>query len=164
MIFQFTLLTSLIALVTAYISEYAFGLLPCHLCSYERIPYFIGAIIAIFYLLSKKAEKFSLTLLVLTFLGSIILSFYHVGVEFGWFYLPEACNLQPMNSIEDMQRLIQSMPVRCDRPAIIILGITMAGWNLIWSLFIFFVIITLIISGAKKNAKTKKTTRRPFSY
>ena len=78
---KFILIFSFIALISAYFIEHILGHQPCNLCLIERIPYGLSMIIIITIFILKKYERFFIMLLILTFIFSFVISFYHYGIE-----------------------------------------------------------------------------------
>ena len=88
-------LLSFLPLLIAYVLEYGFGMEPCNLCIYQRIPFFIILFLAlfpIFFLKSLKIKNYIIYLVLLLILGNMILASYHVGVELHIFELPASCS------------------------------------------------------------------------
>jgi disulfide bond formation protein DsbB len=144
----FLFLYSIAALGFAYTSQYAFGLLPCILCMYQRLPFF--AVLAVSFISLFIKNKFRLVLValcgILLLVGSGI-AFYHVGVENGKFGTEGGCEVGGENAstLEEMTTQLLGKPhVPCDKPQFVFLGVSMAGWNFLFSAS--FGLITLIIA------------------
>ena len=75
---------SLIALISAFFIEYILGHQPCNLCLIERIPYFVSIGLIILNYSFRVNQQFIVLLLILTFTFSLIISFYHFGIEQGF--------------------------------------------------------------------------------
>ena len=71
---------SFVALFSAYFIEYILGHQPCNLCLIERIPYGLSIILITAIFILKKNEKFFVLLLILIFIFSFLISFYHYGI------------------------------------------------------------------------------------
>lgn len=133
-------LASALALGGAYVAEYGFGLRPCVLCLYQRIPYATAMALSLTALLIWRKRNVLLPLLALCGLAFSIGGFiavYHVGVEQKLWRGTEHCGDSgaPPSSIEELREQILKAPVvRCDEPAFVFLGLSMAGWNLLYSL------------------------------
>lgn len=142
------ILYSITALAFAYISEHAFGLLPCILCIYQRIPYFVVIAFGLISLMLKgKAHLIFVALCGLTFLTGAGIAAYHVGVEHGKFQMEDGCqSTDPVpSSLEEMRNQIIGKPAAaCDKPQFVFLGISMAGWNFFFSSFIGFYTLSLV--------------------
>ncbi|MGB1548556.1 MAG: disulfide bond formation protein B [Alphaproteobacteria bacterium] len=130
---------SLAALGAAYGFEFIGGLKPCVLCLYQRVPYGLTAGLGVGALLFyRPAAAVPLGILfALLFLGGAGLSFYHLGVEQGWFTLPPACGGETGRSLETLREsLATTAPVPCDEVAWSFFGISLAGFNLVLSIFL----------------------------
>lgn len=137
-VFLLLFLACAVALTSVLVGEQVFGLRPCILCLYERIPYAVAGLIALIMIglpTSPRLRWLGLGLITLAFLVSCGLSFYHIGVEQHWWDNP-ACTGGPMDamSLDDLKAAI-SKPVRpaCEDIQWSLFGITLAGYNLIYS-------------------------------
>lgn len=120
----------------AFIAQYGFGLAPCELCLWQRWPY--AAAIA-FGLAALALPRWRASLLALAGLSILVsggIAVFHVGVEEKWWQGLASCSGAPTpNSIEALRAQLMAAPVvRCDEVAFRFLGISMAGWNVLWSL------------------------------
>ena len=86
------LIFSIFSLVVAYFVQYILGHKPCNLCLIERLPYISSIIIILLVLILKKFEKFIIFLLTLTFISATLISFYHFGIEQGFFKESLVCD------------------------------------------------------------------------
>jgi disulfide bond formation protein DsbB len=117
-------------------------LAPCELCLKEREVYWaaagVGLAGGLLSLRVGRARLWTCALLALVFLGSAVLAGYHAGVEWKFWPGPEACTGSHVRiTVEDMQRLLRGAAMnipRCDKPAFVFLGLSMAGWNAVVSL------------------------------
>ena len=132
---------AIFALVFAYISQYGFGLQPCHLCLLQRKPYmaiiFVGLIGLLFARhLSNWHQAIALGLICGAFIITGSIAVFQVGVEQGWWTGTEACVGTSMANLttEQMLARITSAPtVRCDEIQFQFLGISMAGYNALFA-------------------------------
>ena len=132
------LILSVAALAAAFTAQYGFGLRPCELCLFQRVPYGVVIFLAILALgLHLDSKKMALVLGVcfLAFAGNAGLAFYHVGVEQHWWAGPVSCTggLGTVHSVEDLAALL-SKPIdipQCDKPAWTLFGVSMAGYNVL---------------------------------
>jgi disulfide bond formation protein DsbB len=132
---------AILSLASAYLAEYGFGLKPCILCLYERVPYAVVLVAAFLMLALKKspaANAWLKLLCALTFSVGAGIAFFHVGVEHHWWEGTEKCSGSTLaKTLEELKSQILGAPaVRCDEPAFVFLGISMAGYNLLWSVFL----------------------------
>ncbi len=142
----FLLFASIIALSSAYIAEYAFGIEPCILCFYQRKPFLlIIAISTIILTLFKKVkiQKFGLILCIFLLAINCGISLYHSAVEKKIVDGPNTCSAENLNEIDDVESLktalMKTKSVRCDEPAFFFLKLTMANWNFIYCLILLII-------------------------
>ena len=153
-VLKIILLVSIFALVAAYFIEHILGYKPCNLCLVERLPYF-GAVIIIFINLSfKKFEKITFLLLTLIFCAATILSFYHFGIEQGFFTESLVCNSN--NEIgnltkEDLIKQLQEQPVSCKNVDFTLFGLSLATINTIISLILTVINLKIFLNHEKKK-------------
>jgi disulfide bond formation protein DsbB len=120
----------------------AVGYSPCELCLKERKPYYAAIPLAalVVWLASGRGRP-ALALagfvgLMLIFTASSLFGIYHTGVEWGWFSGPTECTgtYTPAEDVNAfLQQLEKAQVVRCDAPALHILGLSLAAWNAIIS-------------------------------
>src|SRR6202047_161439 len=93
----FVLAASAVVLGTALLSQYWGGLAPCELCLMQRWPWAAAITMSVIVLLVGEHARLDGVALVLApvFAISVVLAFYHVGVEQHWFAGPTACTAPP---------------------------------------------------------------------
>lgn len=126
-----------------------YGYDPCHLCLLQRWPYYLSVPIAIVLLgatdTASSIRKSGTLLLALMFIGSAGLGGYHAGVEWGWWPGPSSCTGNNLTGgLPDLTRKI----VMCDKAALRILGLSLAGWNVVISVCL----AALLLLSAKHSA------------
>lgn len=127
------------SLVFAYVMQYVFDVLPCILCLYQRVPYFLVVALSIFGLFGgENAKKAVFYLIVLAFFANGAIAFFHVGVENGFFELTKKCvSGFEATTIDQLKKEIFGASLaRCDEVKMRILGLSMASWNFILCLFL----------------------------
>lgn len=132
--FIVTLLVSVGALGAALIGQLAFGLKPCEMCLYQRIPYAALIILSIIALAMKKpkADAAFLGLFLIGFLVSAALAFFHFGIEQHWWTLDRGCSVPGLKATtpEAMLAEILSTPqADCAEVGWRILGLSITVWN-----------------------------------
>ena len=90
---------SLISLISAFYIEYVLGHQPCNLCLIQRVPYGLCIILLILNYFQRKDEKFIILLLTLIFSFSFLVSFYHFGIEQGFFNESAVCTMKNISYI-----------------------------------------------------------------
>ncbi|HET6376661.1 MAG TPA: disulfide bond formation protein B [Methylocella sp.] len=119
----------------------ALGYAPCELCLKERIPYYAGIAVsglAVAFAAWGKAKllRAAFFALALIFAGSAVFGAYHAGVEWGFWPGPQECSgtLQRAATVAEFLAQLENVKVvRCDAPALTILGLSLAGWNAVVS-------------------------------
>mgnify|MGYP001265530281 FL=1 len=136
-------LFSLIAIISAYFIEYVLGHQPCNLCLIERIPYGVSIILISLTLFLKKNEKFFILLLILTFIFSFAISFYHLGIEQGIFQESAVCGVKDFSeniTKEELLNQLNEKTISCKDVTFRVFGLSLTTINIFISLLI---IITL---------------------
>ena len=149
------LLFSIFALSAAYFVQHILGHKPCNLCLIERLPYIFAIIIIISLgLILKKFEKAIIILLALIFITATIISFYHFGIEQGFFKESLVCNLDSSIanlSKEDLIKELQQQTVSCKNVSFRIFGLSLATINTIISLILSVITIKLFLNYGKNE-------------
>ena len=117
------------------------GYAPCELCLTERYAFYAGAPIAALtaFLASRAAHGLAralFALIALVFLANVVLAGYHVGVEQHWWPGPTACtgSLSGPVDVNDLAKALNSARVvNCDEVQLRILGLSLAGWDVVAS-------------------------------
>jgi disulfide bond formation protein DsbB len=146
---------SLISLISAFFIEYALGYQPCNLCLIQRIPYGLSIILIILNYLQRKNEEFFILLLILIFSFSLIISFYHFGIEQGFFEESTVCGIKNSSDIiskEELLKQLQEKTVSCKDVTFRIFGFSLTTFNIIIS----FILVILLIKIFKNYEKFKK--------
>ena len=126
------LLISIFSLLAAYFIEYILNYKACNLCILERIPYFVSAFVIVFNFYSKRFEKFTFGILCIIFTFGAIISFYHFGIEQGFFEESFVCiSDDKINNLtkEDLLKSLQKTTVSCKQVDFKLLGLSLATIN-----------------------------------
>ena len=145
---------SVFALGAAYFIQHILGHKPCNLCLIERLPYIFAIIIISLGLILKKFEKAIIIFLILIFLAATIISFYHFGIEQGFFKESLVCNLDGSItnlSKEDLIKELQQQTVSCKDVSFRIFGLSLATINTIISLILSVITIKLFLNYGKNK-------------
>ena len=143
------LVISLLALTIAYYIELIIGHQPCNLCLIERIPYGLAMVLIILNHISIKNEKFIILLLILVFFFSLVISFYHFGIEQDIFEESSVCGLKDASNIVSKEELLKQLQVKnvsCKDVTFRIFGFSLTSFNIIISL-----ILVIFLSKIFKN-------------
>ena len=136
---------SIFSLVIAYYIQYILGHKPCNLCLIERIPYISAIILVSLIFIIKKFEKVIAGIVMLFFIFGAVISFYHVGIEQGFFSESLVCDLGSTNenlSKEDLLKQLESKTVvSCKDVTFRLLGLSLATINTIISILLSGIMI-----------------------
>ena len=149
------------ALGAALVAEHVFGLQPCILCLYERIPYGLVAVIGLFGLVPGAGRGWRWTVSLICgaiMLGSSGLAGFHVGVEQHWWASIEACETgaTPATLEELRARLESTTRPSCTEIPWSLFGISMAGYN-----FLFSVVAGIGLTAVSAAALIRDGRRPP---
>jgi len=130
-----------LAILTAVWILQGLGYQPCELCLTQRYAFYAGAPLAALtaFLASRSARGLAqagFALLAAIFAANAALAAYHVGVEYHWWAGPTACTGGLIGSIDanDLMKALDSVKVvRCDEVQLRIVGLSLAGWNVLAS-------------------------------
>ena len=162
----FVLMASASVLGGALLSQYWGGLAPCELCLLQRWPWAAAIAISLIALVagSRPALPWVALGLALVFALGVAFAFYHVGVEQKWFEGPRACTASaPGNSLgattlEDIKRqILGTAPALCDRVQWALFGVSLAGWNLLASLGMTALCVTVLVRTRGATARRTAT-------
>ena len=148
-------LISLVSIISAFYIEYALGQQPCNLCLMQRIPYGLSIILVVLNFFLRKNEQFIILLLIFTFCFSFIISFYHFGIEQGFFEESAFCGLKNASDIiskEELLKQLQILTVGCKDVTFRIFGFSLATFNMVLSLT-FVIFLTKIFKNYEKFKK-----------
>ncbi|ODA66099.1 disulfide bond formation protein B [Methyloligella halotolerans] len=149
-------------IVAALAFEHIGGYAPCHLCLQERYAYYFAVPAAmIAFGLSFNwpgLARVLLGVIALAFAVNVVVSVYHVGVEFKWWEGPAACTggAASVDWQELAEQLRQTSVVRCDEPSLVILGLSLAAWNGLAS----FVLMGIASWGVAQSGPGSEHRRR----
>lgn len=115
------------------------GLIPCEMCHWQRWPHYAAIVLAIlgFIAPGDAAKRIAVALAALAILTSGAIGVFHAGVEYHWWEGITACAVAPGGggSAEDMlARVLHAPIVACNVPQWQWLGISLAGFNAVFSL------------------------------
>ena len=146
-------LFSFIALISAFFIEYILGYQPCNLCLIERIPYILSIMIIMAIFLIKKNQKLLVLLLILTFIFSLIISFYHFGIEQGFFEESSVCGVKSLTESitkEDLLKQLSEKTISCKDVTFRIFGLSLSSINIVISI-LFIITLLKIFKKYEKN-------------
>src|SRR5690606_19682452 len=129
--------------------QYIGGYIPCKLCYEQRIPYYVGVPLMLLAALASRLRAPAWVTRALLAIGGLLMLYglclgvYHSGVEWAWWPGPADCTnvAGPVDTGGNgvLDALDKFVPPSCDKAALRILGLSMAGWNVIASLILAIV-------------------------
>ena len=136
---------SVLSLSAAFYLQIFQNLPPCMLCQYQRLPYFaVTGLAFLGFLISGHSTNHRIACILLVFcvfafLTGSAMALFHLGVENRWWGGTSGCEgtgFQDTN-LEDLKNAIMDAPIaNCGQVLWQYLGVSLAGWNLVWSLFL----------------------------
>ena len=141
------LIFSILSLLIAYFIQYILNHKPCNLCLIERIPYISAVILISLIFIVNKFEKVISSIVLLFFIFGAIVSFYHFGIEQGFFSESLICDLKNSKNLSKDQLLKQlenSSVISCKNVTFSVLGLSLASINTVISLFLSGIIYKVI--------------------
>jgi disulfide bond formation protein DsbB len=118
----------------ALLSQYVGRLYPCEMCWWQRYPHGLAILFAAAALMSPPTAPRTRALTLLAALAVAVsgaIGAFHAGVEYGWWEGLTTCSTGGATTLQD----IMAVPlIRCDQVQWSLLGISLAGFNAIFSL------------------------------
>ena len=147
--YLFIILLCVTSIFYAFFVEFFLGYKPCILCKYQRVPYVLGLIVALFGFV-KPSNKRVFFFIFLTFLISMILSGYHVGIEQELYQSIFNCSDDNLSILEE-GKLLESLSVinpDCRNVNFAVFGVSLATINFVLS-FVISSVSYYLYSNAK---------------
>ena len=146
---------SIFSLVIAYYIQYVLGHKPCNLCLIERIPYISSVILISLIFIIKKFEKVIAGIVMLFFIFGAVVSFYHVGIEQGFFSESLVCDFGGANENLSKEDLLKQLKVEtvvsCKDVTFRLLGLSLATINTIISILLSGIMVKIIKNYGKNQ-------------
>ena len=143
------LLVPLGLLAGAYVSEFGFGLFPCEMCWWQRYAHFAALAFALVTWFRPAAPVF-LWLVALAIAASAAIGLFHAGVEYGWWEGLTACSTVTLSG-DPLDAILSTPVVRCDVAQWSLMGISLAGWNFLFSAAGAVAVATFLRQSGKRG-------------
>ena len=143
---------SILSLSIAYFIQYVLGHKPCNLCIIERIPYIAAIILISLIFILNRYQKIISSLILIFFIFGAVVSFYHFGIEQGFFSESLVCDLgnsQPLNKEDLLNQLKKTEIISCKDVTFRFLGLSLATINTVISLILSGIMIKIIKNYGK---------------
>ena len=142
---------SILVLLSAYFIEYVLGYEACNLCLIGRIPFFFIITFSLIFFFFKKSKRIILMLVFISFASSVLISFYHFGIEQGFFNESLVCQIKELKqnvlSSELLQELENNKFKSCKIVNFKIFGLSLATINLFISLILSIITFRYIFKN-----------------
>jgi disulfide bond formation protein DsbB len=130
----------------ALVSEAFGGLYPCEMCHWQRWPHEAAIALSLLAFFMKPPARAALVLLAaLAIIVSGAIGVFHAGVEYGWWQGLTTCSSSGSGSLED---IMAAPMIRCDVAQWTLFGVSLAGFNALFSIGGGLAILALL-----RNAK-----------
>jgi disulfide bond formation protein DsbB len=139
--FLLVFLTSSVVIMAFYYIQYVLGFEPCKLCNWQRMIYFILSPLALIIIFLKRYERQVIICFSFLLLISIIISTYHLLIEYG--LVENIINCADLNNnignIDDLRKnLMGKINVPCEIVQFKFI-FPLSAWNLLLSLLLLSV-------------------------
>lgn len=130
----------LLLLAGAWGSQLLGGLIPCEMCHWQRWPHYAAVLVAgLSFLVAGRSSRASLVLLAAVLIAiSGAIGVAHAGVEYHWWNGFTACtslvSMAGQTAAQRLDSILGAPMVRCDAAQWTLGGISLAGFNAIFSL------------------------------
>ena len=146
---------SFLILLFAYFIEYVLGYEACNLCLIGRLPYFFVIAFSLIFFFFKKLKKILLILIFMSFISSVLIAFYHFGVEQGFFNESLVCQIKGLQQVVSPSELLQELENNksksCKDVDFKIFGLSLATINLFISFVLSIITLRNILEKNEKN-------------
>ena len=121
----------------SFFLEFFLNLIPCKLCLYQRYLWLFLLLACILNLKQSRESRYIEIIITITLYAIITLSFYHSGIEFGFFNNIISCtseNNETVNSIEELDFLIRNTKnMDCAFPKFKIFNLSLSNLSFLFS-------------------------------
>ena len=121
----------------SFFLEFFLNLIPCKLCLYQRYLWLFLLLACIINLKQSSKSRYIEIIITITLCAIITLSFYHSGIEFGFFNNIISCtseNNKTVNSIEELDFLIRNTKnMDCAFPKFKIFNLSLSNLSFLFS-------------------------------
>ena len=152
-IFFLAVLFSIFAILSAFFMQYVLGHVPCKLCTYQRIPYYIIILVGLITLFFPKIIKLTSFLLIFLLLAEFLVSNYHTLSTYEVISYSGCQSAEIPNDINQLKEALMSdtLIVNCSNANLKYFGIPLSIYNSFFSLM--FLIVIVFNAYKEKNQK-----------
>ena len=125
------------SVIFSFFLEFFLNLIPCKLCLYQRYLWLFLLLACIINLKQSSKSRYIEMIITITLCAIITLSFYHSGIEFGFFNNIISCtseNNETVNSIQELDFLIRNTKnMDCAFPKFKIFNLSLSNLSFLFS-------------------------------
>jgi disulfide bond formation protein DsbB len=118
-------------------SQYIGHLFPCEMCHWQRWPHYAAIVLALSaFVLPEKLGRIAVALAVAAILTSGAIGVFHAGVEYHWWKGLTRCSapITGGSTADIMAQIMATPAIQCDVAQWTLFGISLAGFNAIFSI------------------------------
>ena len=134
---KFLTIIVFVSVLFSFFLEFFLNLIPCKLCLYQRYLWLFLLLVCILNIKQSSKNNYFEMIITITLCGIIILSFYHSGIELGFFNNIISCiseNNETANSIEELDFLIRNTKnVDCAFPKFKVFNLSLSNLSFLFS-------------------------------
>jgi disulfide bond formation protein DsbB len=133
------LVLPLLLLAGAWGSQLFGGLVPCEMCHWQRWPHYaaVAAAALAFLVPGRSSKVMMIAAAAMLIVVSGLIGVFHAGVEYHWWQGVTACSTmvsgEGISTDEMLRRILAAPVIRCDAAQWTLLGVSLAGFNAIFS-------------------------------
>ncbi len=130
----------------ALVSQFGFGLHPCEMCYWQRWPHQAAIVLALLALLLHRNDQVMRALTLLAAIAIAVsgaIGIFHAGVEYGLWEGLTTCSTSHSGPIS-LDEIMAAPIIRCDVAQWRLFGISLAGFNAIFSAAAAALVLTLL--------------------
>ena len=146
------LFLSVFSLLFVFILQYEYGIIPCKICIWQRLPHLLNIFIVLKILSSLFIPSYLFLTGLLNMVFAFLLAGYHFGLEQNLWNNAFSCggnlDLQDLSTKELLKNLNNTPITNCELETWNFLNLSLSGWNIILTVFMIIGWYYLIKSKA----------------
>lgn len=119
---------------SGFVLEYGFGVLPCHMCWWQRYMHYAILALSLLGLAHIRLQRPALMAIIAAALVGLGIAAWQFAAQHGWLPFPASCTSGGMPTYAAPEDLLAAMQITkvvpCDKENFTILGLSLAGYNI----------------------------------
>tara|TARA_Y100000768_G_C23818824_1_gene605508 strand:+ start:303 stop:773 length:471 start_codon:yes stop_codon:yes gene_type:complete len=151
LIFNLILIFSIFSISFALFLEFVLDYMPCRLCTYQRIPYYLIILTGLINIFNKKYFSYVYLIFALLIFAELLTSGFHSLTTFGIINYTGCESASLPSDITQLKNALlnDSLVVDCSNANLKYLGIPLSLYNFLFSTF--FLLLIVLNAYKKKN-------------